>query len=114
MAQLDCADRTNPGLAVDTPGSTPEVTSVGGTEFAEGSGRFWNATNNALTGASALSYIPETSWNDSAFDGSPSASGGGIERQFGARGQLLLYEAIVANGSGACLQMAPWTSRTFH
>src|SRR5271166_699218 len=72
----DCGDSQNPGLAVDTPGSIPEVTSVGGTEFVEGSGQFWNTTNST-TFASALSYIPETTWNDSAADGTPSASGGG-------------------------------------
>lgn len=72
----DCADPQNPGLSVDIPGSIPEVTSVGGTEFSEGSGQFWNATTDA-NGASATSYIPETVWNDSIADGQPSASGGG-------------------------------------
>jgi len=72
----DCDDSRNPGLAVDLPGSIPEVTSVGGTEFSEGSGQYWNATTDA-NGASVLSYIPEIAWNDSALDGSPSASGGG-------------------------------------
>ncbi len=78
----DCDDRKNPGLAVDTPGSVPEVTAVGGTEFAEGSGNYWSSTVNATTGLSALSYIPETSWNDSAEDGMPSASGGGASIYF--------------------------------
>jgi uncharacterized protein (TIGR03437 family) len=77
----DCADSQNPGLAVDLPGSVPEVTSVGGTEYVEGTGTYWNATNNA-NGASALSYIPETTWNDSAEDGEPSASGGGASILF--------------------------------
>lgn len=63
-------------LAVDLPGSIPEVTSVGGTEFTEGSGSYWNTTNTT-TKESAKSYIPETTWNDTATDGSPSASGGG-------------------------------------
>jgi uncharacterized protein (TIGR03437 family) len=77
----DCDDSQNPGLAVDLPGSVPQVTSMGGTEFVEGSGTFWSATNDA-TGASALSYIPETTWNDSAIDGMPSASGGGASILF--------------------------------
>jgi uncharacterized protein (TIGR03437 family) len=38
-------------------------------------------TNNA-NGASVLSYIPETTWNDSAADGTPSASGGGASILF--------------------------------
>ena len=62
----DCDEKRNPGLAVDSPADVPEVTGVGGTEFAEGAGTYWAATNNPVTGTSALSYIPETSWNDSA------------------------------------------------
>jgi uncharacterized protein (TIGR03437 family) len=63
-------------LSVDMPGSLPQVTGVGGTEFNEGSGSYWNSTNGRGQ-VSARSYIPETAWNDSARDGSPSASGGG-------------------------------------
>jgi len=77
----DCDDTQNPGLAVDLPGSTPYVTSVGGTEYIEGTGTYWSATNSA-SGGSALSYIPEMAWNDSAEDGSPSASGGGASILF--------------------------------
>jgi uncharacterized protein (TIGR03437 family) len=77
----DCADSQNPGLAVDLPGSLPEVTSAGGTEFVEGAGTYWSL-NNSASGASALSYIPETTWNDSLEDGEPSASGGGASVLF--------------------------------
>jgi uncharacterized protein (TIGR03437 family) len=77
----DCGDSQNPGLAVDLPGSVPEVTSVGGTEFVEGTGVYWSSTNNA-NGASVLSYIPETTWNDSVSDGTPAASGGGASILF--------------------------------
>lgn len=77
----DCGDSQNPGLAVDLPGSVPEVTSMGGTEFAEGTGSYWNLSNDA-NGASALSYIPEMTWNDSAADGQPSATGGGASVVF--------------------------------
>ena len=77
----DCDDSENPGLAVDLPGSTPYVTSVGGTEYVEGTGSYWSATNNT-DGGSALSYIPETTWNDSAEDDEPSASGGGASILF--------------------------------
>jgi len=77
----DCGDAQNPGLAVDLPGSVPEVTSVGGTQLAEGAGAYWSATNN-VNDASALSYIPETTWNTSAEDGEPSASGGGASILF--------------------------------
>ncbi|MBZ5604139.1 MAG: Ig-like domain repeat protein [Acidobacteriia bacterium] len=78
----DCNDSQHPGLSVDVPGSVPEVTSVGGTEFAEGSGNFWNATTDA-NGASVISYIPEIVWNDSVADGNPAASGGGASIFFG-------------------------------
>ena len=77
----DCDDSQNPGLAVDLPGSIPEVTDVGGTQFNEGSGTYWSTTNNA-NDASALSYIPEMTWNTSTEDGEPSASGGGASVLF--------------------------------
>lgn len=64
------------GLAVDEPGSIPEVTSMGGTELNEGSGSYWSSTNTA-NGASALSYIPEKAWNDTNLGGGLSATGGG-------------------------------------
>jgi uncharacterized protein (TIGR03437 family) len=67
--------------SVDLPGSVPGVTSVGGTTFNEGTGSYWNTVNTANS-ASALSYIPETSWNDSDIEGSPAASGGGVSAFF--------------------------------
>ncbi len=60
------------GLAVDFPSSSPRVTGIGGTSFNEGAGNYWN-TSNASDGSSALSYIPETVWNETAV---ASASGG--------------------------------------
>ncbi len=66
------------GLGVSLPASVPEVTAVGGTEFNEGSGSYWRSTNG-LYGGSALSYIPETAWNDTAVsEGEIEASGGGL------------------------------------
>ena len=50
----DCADTQNPGYAVDTPGSVPEVTSMGGTQLVEGTGQFWSATNSAERRVRAL------------------------------------------------------------
>jgi subtilase family serine protease len=64
------------GPAATLPASIPEVTAVGGTSFNEGSGTYWSASNNASLG-SALSYIPETSWNDTAAANLLEASGGG-------------------------------------
>jgi len=74
----DCVyqgSNTDGEASVDVPGSVPEVTDVGGTEFNEGGGQFWSSTNNANSG-SALSYIPEMVWNDSS-PGNPGAGGGG-------------------------------------
>lgn len=68
------------GLAVDFPSSSPNVTGIGGTEFNEGSGNYWNSTNGS-DGSSALSYIPEAVWNESVVaetsGGTSLASGGG-------------------------------------
>ena len=64
------------GATVSYPSSLPEVTSVGGTEFNEGGGSYWTATNTANR-ASALSYIPERVWNDSATRNALIGGGGG-------------------------------------
>jgi uncharacterized protein (TIGR03437 family) len=64
------------GLAVDAPGTIPEVTSMGGTEFNEGSGSYWGIGDTGDSG-SALSYIPEMVWNDTSLGGGLAAGGGG-------------------------------------
>jgi subtilase family serine protease len=76
------------GLVVDAPGSIPEVTGVGGTEFSadvSSPATYWKTTNDSANG-SVISYIPETSWNDTTFDiangGTFSASGGGASSIF--------------------------------
>jgi uncharacterized protein (TIGR03437 family) len=63
------------GLAVQSPSSIPEVTAVGGTEFDEGDGTYWNRTNS--NNKSVLSYIPERAWNDSVQDHNLVSSTGG-------------------------------------
>ncbi|MFZ0868179.1 MAG: protease pro-enzyme activation domain-containing protein [Candidatus Sulfotelmatobacter sp.] len=72
------------GLSVSYPASSPEVTGVGGTEFNESTGTYWNpppTTSATNFGNSALSYIPELAWNDTTFLLShglpPGATGGG-------------------------------------
>jgi uncharacterized protein (TIGR03437 family) len=77
----DCEDQgaaiAQDGLAVDSPGSIPEVTSVGGTEFNEqGGNTYWSASG------SALSYIPEMVWNDTAVEQTIAAGGGGASQVF--------------------------------
>ena len=66
------------GAAARFPASIPEVTAVGGTQFDEGSGTFWTATNSSAYG-SVLGYIPETVWNEST---NVLAGGGGISSVF--------------------------------
>ncbi|MEO7144645.1 MAG: protease pro-enzyme activation domain-containing protein [Bryobacteraceae bacterium] len=52
------------GLSVVLPASLPEVTGVGGTEFSDWGGGYYNGAPGPNLGT-AFSYIPETSWNDS-------------------------------------------------
>ena len=69
------------GLAVFQPASVPEVTAVGGTEFNDSSASAYWGSSNSTTGASALSYIPETAWNETTST-ELAASGGGISAHF--------------------------------
>jgi hypothetical protein len=68
------------GLGADLPATVPEITAVGGTEFNEGSGHYWNSSNGPNQG-SAIGYIPEKAWNDSG-DSRIDASGGGVSMLF--------------------------------
>lgn len=73
------------GLSVNILSSTPYNIAVGGTQFNEGSGFYWNSSNSSALG-SAVSYIPEVVWNESCMAGtcaagnSPGlwAGGGGV------------------------------------
>jgi len=53
------------GIAVSYPASSPEVTGVGGTaiDASNFTSTYWGTTNGT-DGGTALSYIPEISWND--------------------------------------------------
>ena len=77
----DVAD--NEQLAVDFPGSSQYVTSVGGTEFpsadvATGNTTYFTGQSTSDTIVSAKSYIPEMVWNDDVATTSLSAGGGGV------------------------------------
>lgn len=76
-AACDTGSQATRGIGVLLPASISEVTAVGGTEFNEANGNYWSNTNSSI-GASALSYIPEIAWNDTASAGALSASGGGM------------------------------------
>ena len=77
--------RVGTGLAVSGLASTPYNVAVGGTQFNEGSGSYWYASNG--TGyASAKSYIPEVAWNESGNVSGGSgllATGGGGSSIYG-------------------------------
>ena len=77
--------RATQGLAVNVPASIPEVTAVGGTEFAENGGSYWNPAAGS-NGGTAESYIPEMAWNDTSFGTGLSrtllASGGGVSTYY--------------------------------
>jgi subtilase family serine protease len=101
-ADCDTGTSATQGLAVDVPAAIPEVTGAGGNEFdgdlagavsgtapntTAGATQYWGASGNGSDVAStALSYIPEEAWNDTATDiangGGLSASGGGASTIF--------------------------------
>ncbi len=57
------------GLQVNGIASTPYDIAVGGTDFSDvlnqTTSQYWSSSNNSTTLASAESYIPEMTWNDS-------------------------------------------------
>jgi hypothetical protein len=62
------AEKATHGIGVNALASTPYNVAVGGTDFSDTysgtNANYWGSTNTS-TYASALSYIPETPWNDS-------------------------------------------------
>ena len=89
----DAGPSATQGLQVDFPGSSPYVTSMGGTMFNEGNTTgattYWAGTDatftagTAVPGAtySATGYIPEAAWNDASI-GAFGGSGGGASAFF--------------------------------
>ena len=88
LGAADCEAAQSPliatnGLGVDFPASSPYVTGMGGTEFNDASGTYWSSSNGVNSG-SALTYIPEIVWNDTANPdnisqgGGLAATGGGV------------------------------------
>lgn len=72
---LSNSDRA--ALSISYPGSSPFFTGVGGTQFNEGSGSYWNSTPGTDIVSSALSYIPEVAWNEDVVTGQIASTGGG-------------------------------------
>jgi len=92
-ADCDSGSSATKGFAVDVPASIPEVTGVGGSEFTgdlaatvsngcAAATTFWKTECNSTDPAgTAISYIPEKTWNDSNASGL-SAGGGGASTIF--------------------------------
>ena len=88
------------GRAVSGLASTPYNVAVGGTQFDEGSDCYWKDREDP-DGASALGYIPERAWNESA--GAPGgaglwAGGGGTSSLYPKPGWQVA-PGVPANGS---------------
>lgn len=99
------------GLAVSGFASTPYDIAVGGTDFdqtAATAPNYWSATNNPNTGASALGYIPETTWNQTCAGlglnqsvSQCAVSGDNVNIVAGSGGRSQCWD--VDQGTGACL-----------
>ena len=87
-SSTDVVTTATHGLAVDAPASVPNVTGMGGSEFNEGSGSYWQAATSSSGDVitSALSYIPEMVWNDTSNPLNSQhellAGGGGVSTYF--------------------------------
>jgi pseudomonalisin len=66
------------GTGVNGLCSSPYSVCVGGTQFNDTAspGTYWRSTNTSGTGASAMGYVPEVAWNESASGGLWSGGGG--------------------------------------
>lgn len=93
------------GLTVDYPGSSPYVTSMGGTEFTNTSSYF--GTSNGSTMGSALSYVPEEVWNEDSASNGIGAGGGGISNFFGKPA----WQVETGPAGGPTTTVAPDASR---
>jgi pro-kumamolisin-like protein/Big-like domain-containing protein len=95
---FDTQQTATQGLAVSGFASTPYNIAVGGTDFDQNNNwsKYWSLTNDPVTHASALSYIPEIPWNDSCAQISisgcgSSAPGGSLNIVAGSGGPSAIY-----------------------
>lgn len=99
------SDTSGSGSAVNGLCSSPYSTCVGGTEFKEGSSyaQYWSAANSSGYG-SALSYIPEAVWNESALDEGTGlwATGGGVSTVYA---EPAWQQGV--SGAGGGMRMVP-------
>jgi subtilase family serine protease len=106
------------GAVADYPASSPYVTGVGGTTFSAdgsagspepGANEYWSYSSTADVVSSALQYIPETSWNDTAYDQSLdptntlTSGGGGVSLYYA----MPSWQWAPGNFSGAPMRFVP-------
>jgi hypothetical protein len=63
------------GFGINGLASTPYNVAVGGTQFSDSTGSYWNTGNDAHL-ASAKGYIPEAVWNESGYTTAGAAANG--------------------------------------
>jgi hypothetical protein len=98
------------GLAVNGLGSSPYGVAVGGTDFLNfGSNYDFNSpspywgppnVNNSVTQASALGYVPETTWNDSCTNNLWVVLGAGSTPEASCNNSQLFDVVTVGGGGG--------------
>ncbi|HJT33615.1 MAG TPA: Ig-like domain repeat protein, partial [Pirellulales bacterium] len=91
------------GLSVSGVASPPNAVAVGGTDFQDfnNGSTYWSSTNNATTQASAKSYIPEITWNDSCTNSLWELVTNSTDPETNCNNaQLLQYKLGVMGGSG--------------
>jgi hypothetical protein len=90
------------GLAVNGIGSTPFNVSVGGTDFYDFSNpnTYWSTSNDPVTQQSALSYIPESTWNDSCSNALWAQVGFSTNAETNCNDSQLLGAVDTIGGSG--------------
>ncbi len=100
------SDTTGSAPAVNGLCTPPYATCVGGTEFNEGANAaaYWAATNGSGPGSalgSALQYIPEEVWNESAANSGSDmwASGGGVSTVYAQPAWQFAVSGATAAGS---------------
>ena len=90
------------GLEVSGYASTPYNVAVGGTDFNEFTNPtgYWSTTNNSNTQASALGYIPESTWNDSCTNAVWGTVGGFSQNAETNCNDQRLNDVVPVGGSG--------------
>lgn len=99
------------GLAVSGLASTPFNTAVGGTDFNDATAQeealYWNPTNDPTTLASAKSYIPETTWNNSCTNSLFVLEGFSTNAETNCNNTQLTDFVLTVGGSGGVSTVYP-------